>query len=138
VYGPGEEAFQKIIPIAFKRLLQGEPLHLWGTGSEKRCFLYLNDAINAIIAAVNCPQYIKPTNIIGSEQISVKDLLELILSITNKNVQIQAQPSTHTPRDIVADNSKMKQYLATPVTNLRDGLSTEWKYFQSLLNENIF
>jgi UDP-glucose 4-epimerase len=45
IYGPGEQAYRKLIPEVIRRLLQGEPPVVYGDGSAERDYLYVGDAV---------------------------------------------------------------------------------------------
>ncbi|MBK8521170.1 MAG: SDR family oxidoreductase [Chitinophagaceae bacterium] len=52
VYGPGEEAYEKIIPVTITKILRDQPLQIWGTGNEIRSFIFIKDIVSAIMNAV--------------------------------------------------------------------------------------
>ena len=51
IYGPGEEAYRKVIPQAIRAVLEGESPVVYGDGSAMRDFLYVDDAVEATVRA---------------------------------------------------------------------------------------
>lgn len=132
VYGPGEEQYKKIMPVMFNRLLAGEPLQIFGTGNEIRTFIYISDVIKAILQAIKLPNSEGVINIAGKQQISIKGLVEKMIAVSGKDSSIEYQASTVPGRNLVFDNSKMRQLLLATEISLDAGLMQEWQYLQHL------
>lgn len=132
VYGPGEESYQKIIPVTMKKIIANDPVEIWGDGNELRAFIYINDVVKTIIGCLNFNQTIGPLNLVSSNSISIKDLINKIIAISGEKANVQTISASGKARDLVFDNSKVKQYLGLKETSLDLGLTTEWKYMQSL------
>lgn len=132
IYGPGEEAYQKLIPATIKKLLSGQPLQVWGTGNELRSFLFIDDLIKSILKAVKIEIDLGPINLVGGSKITVKELIEMLISISNTKPVIDFLPMSGEARNIVFDNSKMQKELGQIETSLREGLTAEWEYMARL------
>lgn len=52
IYGPGEEAYSKLIPQTIRTLLKGETSVIYGDGSAARDYLYVEDAVEATLRAI--------------------------------------------------------------------------------------
>jgi nucleoside-diphosphate-sugar epimerase len=132
VYGPGEEKFQKIIPLTMSRLLSSEPVSMYGNGNEIRSFIYISDVVDAILNSLKLDTPMGVINVAGEEKITIKELIDNLISISGKNIKIERRPETTKPRDLVFDNNKMKSLLHKPVVPLANGLKEEWMYMKSL------
>ncbi len=132
-YGPGEEAYQKIIPVTIRRLLQNQALEIWGTGEEIRSFIYINDVVAAVLQSLELEDNTGPINLVSSQQVTVRALVEKLLVISGRNTHVKVIPTTEPGRDFVFDNSKMKRLLLSEETVLEDGLAIEWRYMESLM-----
>lgn len=132
VYGPGEEAYQKIIPVTMKNIIAGNPVEIWGDGNELRAFIYIDDVVAAIIETLSFKQSVEPLNLVSGNSISIKNLVNKIITISGKKVNVQTKPAASKTRDLVFDNSKIKMYTGLTETPLELGLRKEWEYMQTL------
>ena len=90
IYGPGDNfdpSSSHVIPALIRKCVeageQGEPtITVWGTGTPTREFLYVDDAANAIILATERYDKPGPVNVGSSEEISIKDLVDRIVTLT--------------------------------------------------------
>lgn len=130
VYGPGEEQYKKLIPEVMRKILQNEPLQIWGTGNELRAFIYIQDVVNCILAAFYLDKSIDAVNIAGAQQIRVKDLIDLILTISGSDtkVSISGEPG----RDVIFDCTMRQELLLANEMPLQEGLLREWQYMKNL------
>ena len=132
VYGEGEEKFKKIIPVTMQRLLSNIPLQMNGDGIEIRSFIYVQDAVNAILNALKIKNEAGIINLVGHEKISMKDLLNEIIAVSRKSPKINLMKKTTPNRDLIFDNSKMRDLLYIPKVGLKEGLLKEWNYMKKL------
>lgn len=132
VYGEGEEKYKKIIPVTMQRLLSNIPLQMYGDGSEIRSFIYIQDVVNAVINVLKIKNYAGVINLTGDEKISIKELISEIITISGMNSKIELVEKTSPNRDLVFDNSKMRDLLCMPKVGLKEGLLIEWNYMKKL------
>jgi nucleoside-diphosphate-sugar epimerase len=133
VYGPGEEAYQKIIPVTIRKILTQQPIELWGTGEELRSFIYINDVVNAIVNALTFNEQVGVINIVGGHAITVTNLVEKICSLSSAKVDVIKIKTEKPGRNLTFDNAKMKKYLLDKETELAVGLKEEFNYMKNLL-----
>lgn len=133
VYGPGEESYNKVIPIVIKRLLNNQSLALYGEGNEFRTFIYITDVIHAILSAIELKENIGPVNIVGDKGIMIKNLLDLLLKISNKEVKLEKIAINHIPKSMLFDNTKARLLLPEDLIPIDVGLQKEWDYMKQLL-----
>ncbi|HEY6435175.1 MAG TPA: hypothetical protein VIY47_01180, partial [Ignavibacteriaceae bacterium] len=72
-----------------------------------------------------------PINISSSVSIKVKELIDTLISISKKDLQIEYSEQVSNGRNLVFDNSKMVQYLGKEKTELRVGLEAEYSQFNN-------
>ena len=133
VYGPGEEAFQKIIPATMKKLIRDQPLQLWGSGSEIRSFIYIDDVISAIQKAVNLKDNPGPINIVGGNKITILQLIRELIQLKGSEKVDVEKIETNTPaRNLIFNNERMKKWLLSTETDLGEGLRKEWEHMQEI------
>ena len=72
-----------VVPRFVGRALKNEPLQIYGTGQQRRCFCYVGDLIDAVINLMNCPQAAGRVYNIGStEEITIEALADKIIEMT--------------------------------------------------------
>ena len=143
LYGPGDdfrEETSHVIPAAIKKMIDAKhkdkkEVIAWGDGSPTRDFLYVEDAAQAIGKAINC-SYCLPINVGNSEEISIRELYELIKEKTEYKGKIIwdiSHPNGQPKR--LLDISKAKKYLNfVPKTQFSQGLDATLDWY--LKNES--
>ena len=72
-----------VVPRFVRRALRNEPILIYGTGQQSRCFCYVNDVVDAIIALMNCNDAIgKVYNVGSAEEITIEALADRIIEMT--------------------------------------------------------
>jgi len=72
-----------VVPRFVQMALNNEPVLVYGTGKQTRCFCYVADLVEALIGLMNCEQAAgKVYNIGTSEEISIEDLADKIIDMT--------------------------------------------------------
>ncbi|MBP2167446.1 UDP-glucose 4-epimerase [Erwinia toletana] len=132
VYGPGEEKFAKFMPKTIKSIVNGGGVELYGDGSELRSFIYIDDVIKAILASVNLDENAGVINLVGGHAVSIKEVLDKLILLSGRSVEVIAKDFNGVKRDLVFDNEKLKKYLLPAETDFTTGLSTEFAYFENL------
>ena len=72
-----------VIPRFVERALRNEPLQIYGTGKQSRCFAYVGDVVECVINLMNAPNIAGRVYNIGStEEISIEALADKVLELT--------------------------------------------------------
>jgi GDP-L-fucose synthase len=90
LYGPGDNfdlETSHVIPALVRKCIEAQEkgdkeVVLWGDGSPTREFLYAGDAADGILAAAEFYNGEEPINIGSGQEISIKDLAELVTRLT--------------------------------------------------------
>jgi UDP-glucose 4-epimerase len=135
VYGPGEEKYNKVIPLCLKRILNNQPVQVYGTGGILRSFIYVDDVVEAIIKACTINNVNEIINVVSGNPISIIDILKLLAELTNKNVSYDFLPENVLDRNLVFDNSKMLKILEIKETPLETGLRAEVEFMKNFINK---
>jgi UDP-glucose 4-epimerase len=82
--GPRQSGrYGMVIPRFVTQALSGQPLTIFGTGEQVRCFCHVHDVVPALLALVEHPgAYGTAVNIGSSEQISIAGLAQRVLELT--------------------------------------------------------
>jgi UDP-glucose 4-epimerase len=128
VYGPRQTPCQYagVISIFANRALQQQPLQVFGDGSQTRDFIFVSDAVEATIAALEKPLKNRVFNIASGKETSVLELAKTIKKITQSRSELEFSPprSGDIPRSL-ADTIRAENELRFAArTPLQDGLST--------------
>lgn len=117
LYGPGDNfdpSSSHVIPALIKKCVDAieakQPsIEVWGTGKATREFLYVEDAAEAIVLATEKWDDPAPINVGTGEEISIKDLVELIVRICGfggKIVWDETKPDGQPRRCLDVSNAK--------------------------------
>lgn len=88
VYGPGQ-GIERLIPWACTTLLQGKKIPTT-PGLQKRDFLYVQDAVEGLVALASNPQANgKVFNVASGNPVTIKDVLEMLNKIIDKGGEIE-------------------------------------------------
>ncbi len=138
VFGPGEEKYQKLIPETIKRILKGIDIEIWGSGKDLRAFIYVDDVVDSIIAAIDKKTESNIINIVSNESLSIREIVEAIIEVSQKSVSINYKEYNAKARNLRFNNDILKRELFTPKVAFKDGLLTEWLHIErSYENHNI-
>ncbi|MEO5656867.1 MAG: NAD-dependent epimerase/dehydratase family protein [Nitrospiria bacterium] len=123
VYGPRQRPEMAI--HAFTRAIErGEALALYGDGSARRDFTYIDDIIAGVLAALERPHPYEIFNLGESETIEVRELIRRLERIMGKKAIVDARPAE--PGDVpvtFADVAKARAMLGyVPSTPIDVGL----------------
>jgi UDP-glucose 4-epimerase len=94
-YGFGQKIHSKqgLIAVALGKILNNQPIDIWGDGSVVRDYLHISDLCLAISAILKNDNWQKIYNLGSGEGVSVKNLLKLIENIIEKKIEISYHPS---------------------------------------------
>ena len=137
VYGPGEEKYKKVIPIAMKNIIENKTLELWGKGDDLRSFIFIEDVVTSILNSIETNESDLDVNIVSGLAVPISDLLNKIIVTSGKNVAITRKDSNHQKRDLVFDNRLLLTTLLNKETDLMNGLKKEYDYMKCKYENNI-
>lgn len=133
IYGPGEEAYQKMLPLTISNVVSGRPVQLFGAGEELRSFIYIDDVVKSLMNVLSVELPSPVVNIVGGKPVSIKALIEKIISIAGQQVEVVRQPAAAKGRDFVFDNSLLKSTLLPDEFDFDQGLAVEIEYMKRKL-----
>ncbi len=125
VYGPRQRpdmGYQRFIAA----LLEGKPITVYGDGLQVRGNTYIDDCVEATVAALRAPLG-ETYNVGGGETASVWDILHRLEAITGAKVQIRREPARPgDQRYTCADTGKLLRHLGwQPRVTLDAGLAAQ-------------
>jgi GDP-L-fucose synthase len=143
LYGPGDDfnpITSHVIPAMILKIFNAknsnsDSITLWGDGSPTRDFLYIDDAAKGIVLAAENYNDYHPVNLGCDDEISIKDLANLISKLMKFEGKIEWDKSKANgqPRRRVSNKRAKESFGFQPETNIEDGLrnTIEWFYSQN-------
>jgi GDP-L-fucose synthase len=138
LYGPRDNfdlETSHVIPALIKKCLEakanaGLSITVWGTGTPTREFLYVEDAAEGILLAAEHYDKSEPVNLGAGFEISIKDLVNLIVKLTGFSGKINWDTSKPDgqPRRCLDTSRAFKEFGFKEKTSFEDGLrkTIEW------------
>jgi UDP-glucose 4-epimerase len=116
-----------VVPRFINAALRNEPLSVYGSGDQIRCFCHVEDAVRALLLVIDSDKAIGQVfNIGNNQQISIMELAKRVIEVTGSSSKIEQIPyekaypaGFEDMQRRVPDISKIKQVLGwEPVINL--------------------
>ena len=119
--------------------LRGEPITLFGDGTQTRAFCYVDDLIEGFLRLMDAPDELTgPINLGNPNEFTIRELAELVVDLTGSKSKIVHKPlPVDDPVQRCPDIGKAREALGwEPKIELRDGLVRTLAYFERLLLSN--
>ena len=134
-YGPRMRQHDgRVVSNFVVQALLGEPLTIYGDGSQTRSFCYVSDLVDGILRLFQSEEP-DPTNIGNPNEFTVRQLAEEVLRLTGSSSTIEQHPlPTDDPKVRRPDITKARERLQwEPEVTLEDGLQRTIDYFTGQL-----
>ena len=121
----------RVVSNFIVQALMGEPLTVYGDGSQTRSFCYVSDEIEGIYRLFMQGDH-KPTNIGNPDEYTVRQLAELVVELTGTTAPIVYEPlPADDPKVRKPDITRARAMLGwEPTVHVRDGLARTIEYFK--------
>lgn len=121
----------RVVSNFILQALQGEPLTIYGSGRQTRSLCYVSDLIEGLVRLMNTPTDPGPVNLGNPGEVTMIELAERILKLTNSKSQLVHKPLPQDdPTRRCPDIAKAREVLGwTPLVDLDDGLHRTVNYF---------
>lgn len=129
----------RVISNFIMQALQGEPIEVYGDGSQTRSFCYVSDLINALVRLMNTPDdVIGPINLGNSQEFTILELATKVIELINSKSEIVFKPlPADDPKQRKPDISLARQVLGwEPKVSLEKGLIKTITFFEELLRSS--
>ncbi len=128
----------RVVSNFIVQALRGEPITLYGDGSQTRSFCYVDDLIEGMIRLMESPQDVTgPINIGNPGEFTIRQLAERVVDLTGSRSKIVFKPlPADDPKQRQPDITLARKHLDwQPAVTLEDGLKKTIAYFDNLLKE---
>jgi len=139
-YGPGMDPLDgRVVSNFINQALDGQPITIYGDGSQSRSFCYLDDMVDGLITLMHTTgTRFEPINIGNPDEFTMVELANLILKkITTLSRITYADLPEDDPKQRRPDISRAKKYLGwSPKIGLDQGLDRTIAYFKTETSED--
>jgi dTDP-glucose 4,6-dehydratase len=135
-YGPRlDKDDGRVVSNFICQALRGEPLTIYGDGSQTRSFCFVEDEVDGIIRLLDSTET-GPINIGNPGEFTMIELANLVLELTGSTSSLEFHPlPTDDPLQRCPDISKARQLLNwKPKIDLKTGLTRTIEWFQAELD----
>lgn len=131
-YGPRMQVNDgRVVSNFVCQALRGEPLTVYGDGSQTRSFCFVTDTVEGLVrlAASDCAQ---PVNLGNPDEHPIREFAEIVLEVLGSGAPLVSQPlPADDPKVRRPDIGRAKEVLGwSPQVGLREGLTRTVEYFR--------
>ena len=125
----------RVVSNFIVQALKGEPLTVYGDGTQTRSFCYVDDLIDGFIKLFFTDKVHEPVNLGNPTPINMLKLAQEVLELTGSSSKLELHPLPgDDPKQREPDISKAKKLLNwKPVIARKVGLERTIKYFEAIL-----
>jgi UDP-glucuronate 4-epimerase len=129
IYGPRQRpdmAFTRMVSC----LVEGKPFDLYGDGSQSRSFTYVDDAVDATIAAMERAPGGATYNVGGGAEVSMLEAIETLGRVSGRRLEIVRHPRREgDAARTAADTARIRADLGwQSTTPFEEGLAAQWRW----------
>ena len=126
----------RIVPNFMRQALTGEPLTVYGDGSQTRSFCYVTDLIDGIYRLALSGEHL-PVNIGNPVEFTVLEFAHKVIELSGSKSEIVFEPLPQDdPKQRKPDISKAREVLGwEPKIELKEGLAKTLEFFQTRLED---
>ena len=138
-YGPRLQLNDgRVISNFMKQALRGEPLTVYGDGSQTRSFCYVSDEIDGFLRLAKSDEHL-PVNIGNPNEFTILECAEYVLKVTGSKSKIAHEPLPQDdPKQRRPDITKARTLLGwEPKIQLEEGLQRSLEYFRKAVAEEV-
>jgi dTDP-glucose 4,6-dehydratase len=135
-YGPRLRAHDgRVVSNFIDQALRGEPLTIYGDGTQTRSFCYVDDEIRGFLALLDSDLE-GPCNIGNPDEFTVRELADIVVELTGSSSEIVHEPlPVDDPAKRRPDITRAKTELGwEPEIDLREGITRTIAWFREELN----
>lgn len=130
----------RVVSNFIVQALKGEPLTVYGDGSQTRSFCFVDDLIDAFVRLMNTPDEVTgPINLGNPGEFTILELAEQVISMTGSKSKIDFRPlPTDDPTQRKPNITKAREILGwEPKIPLHDGLARTIAYFEEIVRNGF-
>lgn len=125
-YGHGQNihAKQGLIAVALGKILAGEPIVVWGDGSNVRDYIYIDDLCEVLCQLLEKDVCNTTLNIGSGVGASINDIIQVLRDVVSEEVQVEYQPARKVDvSHMILDTTHLKQFVNVEFMSLVEGVT---------------
>ncbi|MCK6454804.1 MAG: SDR family oxidoreductase [Alphaproteobacteria bacterium] len=125
----------RVVSNFIMQALKGEPITIFGDGSQTRAFCYVDDLIDGLVRLMGAPDEVTgPINLGNPVEMTVRELAEKVIAMTGSRSKLAFKPlPVNDPTQRCPDITKARTVLGwRPTVDLETGLGLTIDYFRGL------
>lgn len=128
------DKYRNVVGIFMNQTLSGQPLTIFGDGSQQRAFSYVGDVVQPFVDGLTNEKAAREAyNIGGREPITVLRLAELVQEVSGINTGIVFLPPRREVKHAFSDHAKLDDHFGPQrETPIREWLSVMWTWAKEL------
>ncbi|PIN84648.1 MAG: hypothetical protein COV47_06315 [Candidatus Diapherotrites archaeon CG11_big_fil_rev_8_21_14_0_20_37_9] len=132
VYGPRGRHDMAVYKFS-KAIMENKPITIFGDGTQKRDFTYIDDTVSGIISSLSMDSGFNVFNLGCSRTVTVNHLVEVIENLLGKkSVKKFAEPNSADVFETFSDTSKAKKILGySPKTGIEKGIENFLHWYRA-------
>jgi UDP-glucuronate decarboxylase len=126
----------RVVSNFITQAILGEPITVYGDGSQSRSFCYVSDLIEGIVRLATAPKLARPILNLGNpREMTMKELAEAVMKVAGRSVEIVRRPlPADDPRRRCPDITLARELLAfEPKVALEEGIAATYADFRERL-----
>ncbi len=139
-YGPRMHPYDgRVVSNFIRQALAGEPLTIYGDGSQTRSFCYVDDLVEGLLRAMQvAEEFPGPVKLGNPEEFTIAQLAQLVIELTGSSSPVERRPApADDPVRRRPDISLARKVLSwEPTTPLKEGLRRTIQWFRSIRLED--
>ncbi|MEX2628337.1 MAG: UDP-glucuronic acid decarboxylase family protein [Tistlia sp.] len=127
----------RVVSNFIVQALRGEPIAIYGDGSQSRSFCYVDDMVEAFLRMMAAPDAVTgPLNLGNPVEFTIRALAEKVIAMTGSHSELIFRPLPEDdPRQRQPDIAQAREILGwEPSVQIEDGLERTVAYFRQLLD----
>jgi UDP-glucose 4-epimerase len=123
---------QGVIPVFLKKLIKGETIEIWGDGKIERDYIYIEDAISALIKSLTLATEDKIFNLGSGKGYTLNDILEIIEKVSGKKPKVifKEKRNIDVPVNILDNKLISETFDWQPKTEIEEGIKRTYEYLK--------
>jgi UDP-glucuronate decarboxylase len=124
----------RVISNFINQSIRNEDITVYGTGTQTRCFCYIDDTVRGLISLMNMDGYSGAVNIGTTFMYTMLNVAEIVIQLTeSKSKIVYKEYPIDDPTNRLPDINKAKQLLNwEPTVTFVDGLNKTIEYYKSI------